>query len=74
VSAPVQNSIFSRSKTKQLATALGNARHNRGRGPTRVHGLVTHILGSISQAPGLPWIIDTSVAVKPLYDHQQGPF
>ena len=32
----------------------------------------TQILGSISPALGLPWILDIDVTVKPLYGHQQG--
>ncbi len=36
------------------------------------HWLSTQILGSISPAPGLPWILDIDVTVKPLYGHQQG--
>jgi len=34
--------------------------------------LSTQILGSISPALGLPWILDIDVTVKPLYGHQQG--
>lgn len=34
--------------------------------------LSMHILGSISPALGLPWILDIDVTVKPLYGHQQG--
>jgi len=34
--------------------------------------LSTQILGSISPALGLPWILDMDVTVKPLYGHQQG--
>ncbi len=34
--------------------------------------LSTHILGSISPALRLPWILDIDVTVKPLYGHQQG--
>lgn len=34
--------------------------------------LSTHILGSISPALCLPWILDIDVTVKPLYGHQQG--
>jgi hypothetical protein len=34
--------------------------------------LSTQILGSISPALGLPWILDVDVTVKPLYGHQQG--
>jgi len=30
------------------------------------------MLGSISPALGLPWIMDVDVTVKPLYGHQQG--
>jgi hypothetical protein len=32
----------------------------------------TQVLGSISPALGLPWILDIDVTVKPLYGHQQG--
>jgi hypothetical protein len=34
--------------------------------------LSNQILGSISPALGLPWILDIDVTVKPLYGHQQG--
>jgi len=34
--------------------------------------LSTEILGSISPALGLPWILDIDVTVKPLYGHQEG--
>ncbi len=34
--------------------------------------LADQILGSISPALGLPWILDIDVTVKPLYGHQQG--
>jgi hypothetical protein len=34
--------------------------------------LSSHILGSISPALCLPWILDIDVTVKPLYGHQQG--
>ena len=34
--------------------------------------LVTQILGCVSPALGLPWILDIDVTVKPLYGHQQG--
>jgi len=34
--------------------------------------LSTQILGSISPALGLPWILDIDVTVKPLYGHQRG--
>jgi hypothetical protein len=31
----------------------------------------TEILGSISPALSLPWILDIDVTVKPLYGHQE---
>ena len=34
--------------------------------------LSTQVLGCISPALGLPWILDIDVTVKPLYSHQQG--
>ena len=34
--------------------------------------LSDQVLGSISPALGLPWILDIDVTVKPLYGHQQG--
>jgi hypothetical protein len=39
---------------------------------TGLDWLSTQILGSISPALGLPWILDVDVTVKPLYGHQQG--
>lgn len=39
---------------------------------TGLNWLSTQILGSISPALGLPWILDIDVTVKPLYGHQQG--
>lgn len=39
---------------------------------TGLDWLSTQILGSISPALGLPWILDIDVTVKPLYGHQQG--
>jgi hypothetical protein len=39
---------------------------------TGLNWLSNQILGSISPALGLPWILDIDVTVKPLYGHQQG--
>jgi hypothetical protein len=39
---------------------------------TGLDWLSGQILGSISPALGLPWILDIDVTVKPLYGHQQG--
>ena len=39
---------------------------------TGLDWLSTQILGCISPALGLPWILDIDVTVKPLYGHQQG--
>lgn len=39
---------------------------------TGLNWLSRQILGSISPALGLPWILDIDVTVKPLYGHQQG--